>query len=113
MTGPNSSHILLRQDGVTIDTKSLPFNFEKISHNYDVVGIHQFCKEWLLPCVSIKHSEWVTSSLNDDKDILPSLQLQIHGEILSELIFKQFAMMDPLKRPTSAITELMTEEERD
>ena len=38
----------------------------------------------------------------------PSLFLQVQGELLSDIIFKQFAMTD--SRPTSAITGLGAED---
>ena len=68
-----------------------------------------------MPCVSIKDAEWITDVIQDDpKSLLPSLQLQVHGEMLSELIFKQFQIGGTTdSRPASAITDLKNEDERD
>ena len=81
--------IQLCQDDNVIDTKSVAFNLLKISQNYDVSSMEQFCTEWLMPCVSVKDAEWIMNSIQEDPESsLPTLQLQIHGEMLSELIFK-------------------------
>ena len=63
-----------------------------------------------MPCVSIKDAEWITSSLQEDpkNNSLPTLQLQVHGEMLSELVFKQFVIGDKDSRPTSSLTEFKT-----
>lgn len=67
VTGPNSSTIQLFQDNKLIDTKSIAFNLQKIARNYDVESIDQFCKEWLMPCISIKSQEFITESLDERK----------------------------------------------
>lgn len=114
VTGANSSTIQLCQDEKVIDTKNVAFNLLKISHNYDVGSLEQFCTEWLMPCVSIKDAEWITTAIDDNAQTsLPSLQLQVHGEMLSELIFKQFAMGKTDSRPTSALTEFKNDDEKD
>lgn len=63
VTGANTSAIHLSQDGKIIDTKSVAFNLSKIANNYDVDSLEQFCTEWLMPCVSIKDAEWITTSI--------------------------------------------------
>lgn len=65
VTGPNSSTIQLFQDNQLIDTKSIAFNLQKIARNYDVQSVDQFCKEWLMPCISIKTQEFITASLDE------------------------------------------------
>ena len=55
-----------------------------------------------MPCISINAQELITQELVEDSSKLMNLHLQLHGEMLSEIIFKQFVIGD--SRPTSAIT---------
>ena len=35
----------------------IPVNIEKISRNYEVDSLQEFCQKWLMPCVDIKQAE--------------------------------------------------------
>lgn len=113
VTGPNTSTVKLVQNGKVIDTKNFPFNIEKISRNYDVRSLEQFCKEWLMPCLTIKSQETLQMAFSPDDALVADekLFLLVQGEMLSELIFKQFVIKDA--RPTSAINKGSREDESD
>lgn len=55
-----------------------------------------------MPCITIKTHEWITAELHDVPHNKEELYLQVHGEMLSELIFKQFKIAE--SRPASAFT---------
>lgn len=65
-------------------------------------SLEQFCQEWILPCIAIKTQEWVTAELMEQEYPGEQFCLQLHGEMLSELIFKQFTIAE--SRPASAFT---------
>ena len=67
--------IKLYRDEIVIDTKNFPFNIEKISRNYDVQSLEQFCREWLMPCISIKSLEKLTTTFSADEAIWAEEQL--------------------------------------
>ena len=73
----NKSAIKLIQGDDVIDRKMISFSLKKISMNYDTESLEQFCAEWLMPCVSIVESQHTGQ-----------LKLQVHGEMLTDLIFK-------------------------
>ena len=56
-----------------------------------------------MPCIAIKTQELITNELLESpRSADRMLYLQVHGEMLSELIFKQFKIAD--ERPASAFT---------
>ena len=56
-----------------------------------------------MPCIAIKTQEFITAELQESpRPSDKQLYLQVHGEMLSELIFKQFKITD--ERPASAFT---------